>query len=924
MKPLKLIINGFGPYAKKTEIDFEKFDLSGLYLITGDTGAGKTSIFDAITFALYGCASGVERSLTSKNSLHLRSDYINEKEVSYVELEFLCRGERYKIYRSTSMEVSKKRGSGKNILSEKVEMTLPDNKILSNNDEVQAKIYNMLGIDKNQFSQIVMLAQGEFQKLLNSKTEEREKIFRHIFETENYKIFQDKLKERMLAVKRNKEYKSESLVQYIGQIISINDSKLKEIISVDVNLSSTKEILELLSEQNKTDSQNLKITDKKIKDIDKELNLLTAKIEHGQQIQNNKLKLLDRQKDLPEFEQNLKNAQENLRNAEKKLPEKKIFDEKIIKLTSDLPKYSELLKLKNQYINEHEDQDGINKKLNDLTSKYKIKKCAYQKNKEEIKQYKTVEVEIEKNKNNKEKAFEREILLKELSQDIEKINLKKEEFKEIQKEVEIAELDYTKAKQDYEEKHIKYNRNIAGILAQNLIENTPCPVCGSKKHPKLAQKDDKDISEEIVKKAKEIAEQLDEIFNKKSKNSQIIEAEYKQAKKNLISKAEKLLKINDVDKLSKTLEKEFKLLEDVKEKIYIEFKNLESQKQAYQSLLNQITEFEEHQEQYEKEIFDLNTKKQEGEKLLTELKTKSDEIQKQLKFNDYQEAEQELKSLTFKSDTIEKAITMAQSGKEKAQRELSNLLGQIKSLESLLKSQPNYNIVELKNEFDKSKLEKQSQTLIKEDIISRLSTNDALEKEIKKNYKDYLKLLNELQDIELLSDTANGQLSGTQKITFEQYVQTSYFDRVLNAANKRFLQISFNQFSLVRKEDNAKQGQKSLDLDVMDYYTGKQRSVKTLSGGESFKAALSLSLGLSDIVQNQSGGVQIDSMFIDEGFGSLDDDSLEQALAVLMNLSNDNRLIGIISHVPALREKIDKKIVVHKTNSGSSLLIEGV
>lgn len=922
MKPLKIIMNAFGPYSKKTEINFEDFNLSGLYLVTGDTGAGKTTVFDAITFALFGSASGTTRNKAGDTSLHLRSDFAKEDQISYVELTFLCRGEKYKIYRTTTRKKTDKSKKGFSLVSESVELTKPDGSIISNKKEVTAEIQNLLGIDKDQFSQIVMLAQGEFQTLLTSKTGNREEIFRRIFKTDKYRLFQDKLFGRLKQSEDYKDKLADNLRLYIEQILCDEETDLYQLKTAENKAENAEEIIKLLNEQNEEDKKAVKKFDKTIKKLVSDIDAVSQKIGEATQIKKNKAQLEDCEKRLPKLKDELKKAEAALKEAEKQKPKKTKADKIIANLEKELPKYEELNNSEKQLESAKTDFEACEQELSEKEKSFSKAKKEYEQNNKAAKELASTDAELQKNANNLEKIANKLLSLNDLQQKYDDLLLKQDELIDAKNAAKESEKEYTEAKDDYDTKYLAYNRNIAGILAESLEQGKKCPVCGATKHPSPAKKTDESISEDAVKEAKNLAEDKQKKYDASSKLASNLKTQCSEKEEQILSDGKKLFKKITLKELPDKLKEELKTSKEKEQEYKEKEATLKDDLAKYNSYKTKIAEFESKRETYESAIKQAETDKNNANNKITQIETQIKEVKKSLQYPDYESANKELQANKALSNDIEESINKAKEDKENSAKELADIEGQIKSLKESVKDKKDINLDELDEEFEQLTEQRDAQNDKKELISSRFNRNNDLHDKIKTTNKQYIKTRSEYGDIDLLSKTASGNLSGAQKISFEQYVQTAYFDRVIRAANERFRQISYNQYELVRKEDFNNRVKGALDLNVMDYHTGEERSVNTLSGGESFKAALSLSLGLSDIVQNQSGGIQIDAMFIDEGFGSLDDESLEQALGVLISLSDGDRLIGVISHVKMLKEIIEKQIVVTKTPTGSVLEVK--
>ena len=840
MRPIKLTLQAFGAYPDKIEIPFENLGINNIYLIHGMTGSGKTTIFDAISYALFSLPSGQYR----KNQ-NLRSHFASDDKETYVQFDFLYKGEKYRVFRDIKINKGKIKTSAI--------ITLPNSKTVIGNKEVDNFIVDLLGINASQFSQIALLAQGEFMKLLNSDTKTRSEIFRNIFKTSDYKVFQEKLKSAAAFYRKSYDEIKNSIIQYCSQV----DSKNEKTKSYIENYSSSNSIVEfdeflkLLKEENKEDNKNL--ADLKIV-LDK-LNKDIIEQEKTLQIAINKQNLFLEKEDLI-----------------KKLDVQKISFEKI------KVEYQELDKKEKE---EKELILKIEKSKQDYENSILIKELE------------------EKNKSYLKNICEIEKKLKENEEKI--LNFKNDYLKFISNEyfnfvelLEKSQNEFLKLKDDYNEFNniyvLAYNNYIssqAGVLAKTLKENSPCPVCGSKVHPNIAKLSDEVISKEELDLKKENLDKLSEILAEKSKNCSLLNEkkeqkllEFKNESKRLKIKIEldkynvlKLDYLSEIEKNEKLKDENIKNIDLIKleiEKNNAKIKTL-NQNLNY-SNINQILEI--------------------YETLKTQKEAISAEI-KQIK-ELYQKENELFASLKSKLELIEKQI---------------DEISKIDSLE----------IDELKTIIIKYNTEKEEKTSIFNSLNAKLLNNEKLFNNLVQAYKKYLETEKNYLEHDILSKCANGDISGRPKIEFEQYIQGYYLDMVLFEANKRLNVMTKNRYRLLRKKDfTSIQSKESLELEVMDFHTFKKRSTKTLSGGESFMAALSLALGLSDCISAYSN-VSIDALFIDEGFGSLDSETLQTALDVIIELTSSNKLVGIISHVDDLKTRIQNRILTTKTDFGSQV-----
>lgn len=1054
MKPLKLTMSAFGPYSKETVIDFETKIESGLFLISGDTGAGKTTIFDAITYALFDRTSGLIR----ENST-VRSDFAETDVFTYVKLEFAHKNNRYIIERYPDQLRKKERGEGYTEQKKGVSLTLPDGTAMDNRQEVIETLSNVLGgIGYDQFKQISMIAQGEFTQLLNADNEKRNEILQTVFETGKHRIFSQKLKDMESTLKEECEDLEKSLIQYISGIryeeSSAYYSQMKEYIKSD-NINFITEIQRILEGVIEEDTELLKEVEKKMGEEEKELTILSLKEEEGNRI-NEELKKLEKlsfkKKELEKREDEMKAMEAAAILAQTALSNIKPIQSK---LQREEDSYNQLIK---KLLLEEEKTRELQQRFHDFTKVWEGEK-----GKEEIRQsYRIVIDNIQKSKDNYRKLHQLEQELREREKEqerlthmmreiasvvkeeeeqkrfleeeqnqlssceidriecknqLEKKNIQRANLKDIEKELNflftqkekiekevshysLLEKQYETANKTYEEGSKAFLREQAGILADSLKQDEPCPVCGSVDHPNIAStshnaptevqlnlwKEERDvlwsalgslsiiISEyksefdarfHVILNKEEMKEQLqgEEILRIKGK---INEKEILAMKESILSKKDMIQK--DIETLSfrkKELDalwerkKQGKaLLVQISSELAKKSEELEEKKQNYQSSLLSMTKVESEKDALKKgleynslEEAELSLKK--NENILKEL-----EEAYKLAEKNYYETEVSLhrsKGLILEfNNQLEGRKEIVLSLQQEFERKVKEKgFSSIEEYESKLLSQDNIDeYLRLYHEFilDKKEISVQYLQLVErtkgrtyveiEDIQKAMETHRKIKAALNQNSKQIGGRITEnktirrkIREVEErrtiknkeylnvmgLSKTANGRLFGKQKITFETFVQAAYFVQIIEEANKRFYIMSGKRYKLLRKEESSLKGQSGLLLDVLDTWTGKRRSVKSLSGGEAFMAALSLALGFSDMIQQYAGAIEIDAIFIDEGFGSLDEEAMGMAIETLLSLTNGNRLIGIISHVEELKMKIEKQIVVKKDIQGSYL-----
>lgn len=924
MKPLKLTMSAFGSYAGKNVIDFTG-QQQGIFLITGDTGAGKTTIFDAITYALYNQTSGGER-----NGNMMRSQYARPETETYVELEFLYRGQTYRVRRNPDYKITKTLKNGK-IREQKVphsvELTLPDGTVFpEKKNATDAKIIEILGLTADQFSQIVMIAQGDFLKLLYTKSDERKMIFSKLFRTDIYWKIQENLRRKSMEMDERIQENDRAFEQEKSRIIPLPES---EELPLDELVERLRERLkDALKEQNLRRA-NVEELNKKITKYE-EINKLFRSLE---KIRQTGKELEARQAESKERRQQIENArkadkvlvaeQQNLRQQQ----EVEQSAQAIAKMTETLANDQEMFESLKTQLQESEAKQkreaaDIQKKMLALEQSFPSYE-ALQNARSEEQQAKKVWEDLGKTS---EESFHKKeagiAALKEQQKQQEQV------VEQTKKNWEQTSLGASESAKHYEHMYEAFLKEQAGILAENLSAGCPCPVCGSTVHPGPAKLSDHAVTElevEQAKKTRAAAEEKCDLAyaafeaekTEKQKLAQAVEKE----------EADFVLAQTIAKQQRKEAEQNYvslqKIAEQIREKlVYPSFAEAKKQYAAMQKALAAAEQEIERKRQKVSELAEaMNTLK--GQKLAEEENQKT---AKKLAAKTEKEYAKLLEKSGFVSEETYHLAILPERSRSKLEREEKEYESQClrqqseqKLLEKQVSGKTYTDTTELNEQL---KAEKQA---LKEAEKTYMELHTAYENDrsVLQNCAVYLekgkKLESEDQVIKSLSKTANGRLSGSAKIDFETYIQRQYFKQIIHEANKRLLTMSNHQFILKLKEE-ANTGRKTnegLDLSVYSFVTDSERDVKTLSGGESFLAALAMALGLSDIVERSAGAIHPDMMFIDEGFGSLDAQSRQQAIEVLGELAGDSRMVGIISHVTELKEQIDRKLVVSRTDKGS-------
>mgnify|MGYP000035428294 FL=1 len=924
MKPLKLTMSAFGSYAGKNVIDFTG-QQQGIFLITGDTGAGKTTIFDAITYALYNQTSGGER-----NGNMMRSQYARPETETYVELEFLYRGQTYRVRRNPDYKITKTLKNGK-IREQKVphsvELTLPDGTVFpEKKNATDAKIIEILGLTADQFSQIVMIAQGDFLKLLYTKSDERKMIFSKLFRTDIYWKIQENLRRKSMEMDERIQENDRAFEQEKSRIIPLPES---EELPLDELVERLRERLkDALKEQNLRRA-NVEELNKKITKYE-EINKLFVSLE---KIRQTGKELEARQVESKERRQQIENAlkadkvlvaeQQNLRQQQ--AVEQSV--QAIAKMEETLTNNQEMfetLKTQLQEVEAEQKREAadIQKKMLALEQSFPSYE-ALQNARSEEQQAKKVWEDLGKTS---EESFHKKeagiAALKEQQKQQEQV------VEQTKKNWEQTSLSASESAKHYEHMYEAFLKEQAGILAENLSAGCPCPVCGSTVHPDPAKLSDHAVTELEVEQAKKTRAAAEE---KRDLAYAAFEAE-KTEKQKLAQAVEKeeadfVLAQTIAKQQRKEAEQNYvslqKTAEQIREKLV--YPSLAEAKKQYAAMQKALEAAEQEIERKRQKVSELaeamNTLK--GQKLAEEENQKT---AKKLAAKTEKEYAKLLEKSGFVSEETYHLAILPERSRSKLEREEKEYESQClrqqseqKLLEKQVSGKTYTDTTELNEQL---KAEKQA---LKEAEKTYMELHTAYENDrsVLQNCAVYLEkgknLESEDQVIKSLSKTANGRLSGSAKIDFETYIQRQYFKQIIHEANKRLLTMSNHQFILKLKEE-ANTGRKTnegLDLSVYSLVTDSERDVKTLSGGESFLAALAMALGLSDIVERSAGAIHPDMMFIDEGFGSLDAQSRQQAIEVLAELAGDSRMVGIISHVTELKEQIDRKLVVSRTDKGS-------
>ena len=1023
MKPIKLTMTAFGPYRNEEIVDFTELEHHQLFVISGKTGSGKTTIFDAICFALYGSASGEDR----KDEKLLRSHFANDELHTSVELIFDLKGNRYRVLRQLPhIKEGNKSATGEKYEFNKIEngreIPYVDRQMKT---EINEKIEQLIGLTKDQFRQIVMLPQGEFRKLLTSETENKEEILRRIFNTYPYQQMSDQLRER----KKEAESHFQSAVEIRNRFIEDvktkvtqrEDSELSNVLTRD-HFNTIQLISALEKEEDFYKNESVKFEEiknkayEKVKQANDEL--------HEAKVINDKFKTLDQlfketerlneqkpvmeslegqikraeqaihitvyEKHMNEWEQDVTKKKQALKNlndellkvteqyelAEKTFDEEEKNKEKRENLTRQVNQLEELLPQVQQL-------KGLENELLRLNKTVETMKESLERGENEIKEKQTKRAELRK------EILSLNDAVKHINDEKEKLTLMREQAKTVKlykdklsdkkqslEELQTVKKEYDQLKNIYDNKEEAWLRGQASILANHLHDGEACPVCGSIEHPHKAHTNEQIPTRDELDQLKEKLNEKDQQYKDKAAFIKALENQIEELKADL---KDTHIMENNINQTFDELVKK-----GTEQKIFVQQLEAKEAKltelqEAFEKLEQQLTEMQQEKDSLQQQYF--NQSNEYASKQAT-FETIVKNIPEHLReLNEFQKQLNEVQQLKKKLDEAwETAQSNVQKMKEQFQAiniSVSNAKAQLKeaeakctdakedfrealkkagftSLEDYMNAKlEEEKIAQLKNELDSYKqavvttkdkteqlegeLKNKHRVNIEEYEAKVEKMQEAYDEAFKRfeemaRYKEDIANLKEkiiesskqveqdekkLEMVNDLYDVVRGQ--NRLKISLERYLQIEYLEQIIQAANERLKHLSNGQFYLKRSDRQEAYGKQSgLGLDVYDAYTGQDRDVLSLSGGEKFNASLSLALGMSDVIQSYQGGVSIDTMFIDEGFGSLDDEALNKAIDTLIELQKSGRMIGVISHVQELKSTIPAILEVEKTKEGYS------
>ena len=1046
MRPIQLTLSAFGPYAGRTVLALDKLGKQGLYLITGDTGAGKTTIFDAISYALYGQPSGENREAAM-----LRSKYADGDTPTEVELVFDYRGKRYTVRRNPAYERPAKRGGGVTTETAKAELTLPDGKVVTKSREVDRAVQDILGVDRDQFRQIAMIAQGDFLKLLLASTDERKAIFSRIFKTGRYDILQKRLKQEAKTAHDTFEEVSRAIDRDLALVQLTEEDALEVdwegVLAGRADGEETARRLELLLQKDQSRLERLagEVAALEVRQtgLGAQLERQRDRQEGQKRLEGAKLRLAALEEGLPELVARAKQAQEKQPDIDA-LAQRIALDRRALegydrleeleatlsgltreqtgleqRLARSVEGVAALSKELEALREEEKSLSDVGEQLGALTAKegelmsrkealaglldtqrwlaeQETKLEGLEQQQGQIRQQtETLDRELAQIRQDYDalEGVDRELALaKQALEGLEATRKQVVERQGLFERLTQARATYLTLEQESEIAQSRYGdlyrqflRFQAGILASELKEGQPCPVCGAEHHPAPARLEGDVPTEQALDRAKEQADRAADAARQASEGAAGLTARLEQM--------DALLQGTTLEETDRALEEQKAAVAAVEEKLALRSRlkgrleeltaqqarlaqelaqldrevqrlggNVESTRTRFaeekQALVGAQGALEQSALEAEAALKECRLAlegqraRQERRQALEQLLPQKEQaleqekaavaghrealaglgsrreglgeqiaaLRKELPWPDRAQGAQAVAALEGQKAKLEQALSDARQALESHQRQLSAAQGEVTALEAHLASIPEQDVEELTALLQQVTARLAQMRSDSAQIALRLDTNRRVLSRLGDAAQRRHQAQQRLQMISSLSRTANGEVTGKEKVMLETYVQMTFFDRIVERANRRFRVMSGGQYDLERRREAAdNKSQSGLDLDVVDHYNGTRRSVNTLSGGESFMASLSLALGLSDEIMASAGGVKLDTMFVDEGFGSLDEDTLRQAMDALLDLTEGGeRLVGIISHVQDLKHRIPSQILVTKTAEGGS------
>ena len=928
MRPLRLTLSAFGPYAAQTTLDLEKLGKGGLYLITGDTGAGKTTIFDAITYALYDhSSSGI------REGSMLRCKYADDKTPTFVELEFEVHGVRYTVRRNPEYQRPKARGEGMTTEKADATLTYPDDRPpVTKAKDVTAAVQEIIGLDYNQFSQIVLIAQGQFTKLLNASTEERSRIFRKLFRTQRYAQLQERLQAEASALNQQRTAQNAKLDSLLGGLQFSPEDPDAEALRTLCAQTVPETALSLLDTLTARQAAALEEAGTALQATEAQLNTVQQQLGAAAQAQRLAQQLAARQAELAAAKPALDAARAEAGRHAGDAAQLDALTAQVTQAQSALAAYDALDTLCRQQTEARDAARLAAAQAHKRRTQLDSLNAALAAAETELAALADADTRLLALQNRSAQLTQRGEALTKLEQRLADCQRQAKTAHKAQESYRAAAAAQDEARTRQNTLERAFLDAQAGLLAESLVEGAPCPVCGSTHHPARALLPHTAPTQAQVEAARQAAAEADRQAQNASAAAQSALAAVNEAKTSLRRDAETLLP-ERFTAPEGTVPLTFALMTNVlaEENTALQAAQTDCKAQCQQAEADcrRKAQLEADRQAKTRQRPTLEQSAAEADRSAAAQNASADALEGQiaerraaLPYPRRADAQAALDKLEADRRTLRTGMDTAQRKLKQAEQTVAAAEAAVEALTAqqtaAQKELPTRSAEELTAQQTELTAARETLRSREKQLSAQLLPNRKTAAQYRAAAEARQTLESRWQWISALAATAGGTLTSKQKIKLEAYIQMNYLDRILRYANTRLMQMTAGQYELERIGAENQRSQSGLDLGVIDHYNGTRRSVKTLSGGESFKASLALALGLSDEVQSSAGGIRLDTLFLDEGFGSLDEESLELAIRVLSGLTEGDRLVGIISHVGALKDRIDRQVVVHKARTGGS------
>ncbi len=928
MRPLQLTLSAFGPYAAQTTLDLEKLGKGGLYLITGDTGAGKTTLFDAITYALYDhSSSGI------REGSMLRCKYADDKTPTFVELEFEVHGVRYTVRRNPEYQRPKARGEGMTTEKADATLTYPDDRPpVTKAKDVTAAVQEIIGLDYNQFSQIVLIAQGQFTKLLNASTEERSRIFRKLFRTQRYAQLQERLQSEASALNQQRTAQNAKLDSLLGGLQFSPEDPDAEALRALCAQTVPETALALLDTLTARQAAALEEAGTALQATEAQLDTVQQQLGAAAQAQRLAQQLAARQAELAAAKPALDAARAEADRHAGDAAQLDALTAQVTQAQSALAAYDALDALCRQQTEARDAAQLAAAQAHKRRTQLDSLNAALAAAETELAALADADTRLLTLQTRSAQLTQRGEALAKLEQRLADCQRQAKTAHKAQESYRAAAAAQDEARAQRDALERAFLDAQAGLLAESLVEGAPCPVCGSTHHPARALLPHTAPTQAQVEAARQAAAEADRQAQNASAAAQSALAAVNEAKTSLRRDAETLLPERFTTPEG-TVPLTFALMTNVlaEESAALQTAQTDCKAQCRQAEADcrRKAQLEADRQAKTRQRPALEQAAAEADRSAAAQNASADALEGQIaerraalpypRRADAQatldKLEADRRTLRTGMDTAQRKLKQAEQTVAAAEAAVEALTAQQTAAQKELPARSAEDLTAQQTELTAARETLRSR---EKQLSAQLLPNRKTAAQYRAAAEARQALESRWQWVSALAATAGGTLTSKQKIKLEAYIQMNYLDRILRYANTRLMQMTAGQYELERIGAENQRSQSGLDLGVIDHYNGTRRSVKTLSGGESFKASLALALGLSDEVQSSAGGIRLDTLFLDEGFGSLDEESLELAIRVLSGLTEGDRLVGIISHVGALKDRIDRQVVVHKARTGGS------